>query len=185
MAFKKPRKGKPVKNYFPYLRVGNVYRGYLNLDQIENFELCDGELERWRLKDGDLLVVEGNGSENEIGRCAIWRDEIKDCVHQNHLIRCRPIGHTASDYTLLFLNSPAGTSIMKDLSITTSGLYNLSVGKIRKISIPLPPLNEQRRIVAEVDQLMALCDDLEAKLQKSQTRNDKLMEAAVAEMLAA
>jgi type I restriction enzyme S subunit len=74
---------------------------------------------------------------------------------------------------------------MKELSITTSGLYNLSVGKIRKISIPIPPLNEQKRIVANVDQLMALCDDLESKLQKSQKRNDRLMEAAVAEMLAA
>ncbi len=184
-GIQKTPKRKPVKNYFPYLRVGNVYRGYLNLGQIENFELGDGELERWRLKDGDLLVVEGNGSENEIGRCAIWHEEIENCVHQNHLIRCRPIGHTVSDYTLLFLNSPAGISIMKELSITTSGLYNLSVGKIRKISIPIPPLNEQKRIVANVDQLMALCDDLESKLQKSQKRNDRLMEAAVAEMLAA
>jgi type I restriction enzyme S subunit len=51
--------------------------------------------------------------------------------------------------------------------------------------IPLPPLNEQKRIVAKVDQLMALCDDLETKLKKSQKRNDRLMEAVVSEMLAA
>ena len=73
---------------------------------------------------------------------------------------------------------------MKRLAITTSGLYNLSVGKIRGIVVPLPPLAEQRRIVARVDQLMTLCDELEAKLAQSQTDGAKLMEAVVGEMVA-
>jgi type I restriction enzyme S subunit len=50
---------------------------------------------------------------------------------------------------------------------------------IEKMLVPIAPLQEQKRIVAKVDQLMALCDDLEAKLQKFQKRNDRLMEAAV------
>ncbi|VVB97083.1 Type I restriction modification DNA specificity domain protein [uncultured archaeon] len=50
--------------------------------------------------------------------------------------------------------------------------------------IPIPPLEEQRRIVARVDQLMSLCDELEAGLMRSQADGEKLMEAVVGRMLA-
>ena len=50
---------------------------------------------------------------------------------------------------------------------------------------PLPPINEQKRIAVKVDQLMALCDDLEAKLAAGQAKSGKLLEAAVADLLAA
>lgn len=118
-GIQKTPKRKPVSHCFPYLRVANVYRSKLDLTEIAYFELFEGELERWQLKAGDLLVVEGNGSETEIGRCAIWNEEIRDCVHQNHIIRCRPIGHNGELFTLLFLNSPAGMAEMKKLAITS------------------------------------------------------------------
>jgi type I restriction enzyme, S subunit len=174
----------PRKNHYPYLRVENVQRNRLNLERMERFELQDGELERWRLSRGDLLVVEGNGSESEIGRCALWDGAIDDCVHQNHLIRCRPIGSIWSPFLLLFLNSPSGATEMRKLAITTSGLYSLSVGKIRGIWWPVPPLAEQKRIVAKVERLMKLCDDLEAKLRRAEDRASKLVEAVAQEMVA-
>lgn len=74
---------------------------------------------------------------------------------------------------------------MKRLAITTSGLYSLSVGKIRGIIVPLPPVNEQKRIVAKVDRLMSFCDELEAKLMQSISDREKLMETAVRQVLAA
>jgi type I restriction enzyme S subunit len=163
-GIQKSGKRQPVQNAFPYLRVANVQRGWLDLGEIHEFELFEGELDRWRLKAGDLLVVEGNGSEDEIGRCARWNDEIVDCVHQNHLIRCRPLAASIEHFVLRYLNSLAGIETMKALAVTTSGLYNLSVGKIRNIDIPLPPLSEQHRIVAKVDALMTLCDALETHL---------------------
>jgi type I restriction enzyme S subunit len=144
---------------------------------MKRFELFDGELERWRLQPGDLLIVEGNGSEEEIGRCAKWRGEIPDCVHQNHIIRCRPIDPKLGDFTLRFLNSPLGVAEMKRLAITTSGLYSLSVGKVRGIVIPVPPLGEQQRIVSRVNELMALCDELETKLNQQRDHADRLAQA--------
>jgi type I restriction enzyme S subunit len=164
---------EPRSNPYPYLGVGNVYRGRLDLSNIKQFELLPGELERRRLESGDILVIEGNGSFNEIGRCAKWTGEIADCVHQNHVIRCRPCDMRITDFILLFLNSPKGIEIMQRLAITSSGLYSLSVGKIRQIEIPLPPLAEQRRIVAKVHELMALVDHLEAQQQA----RDKVAEA--------
>jgi type I restriction enzyme S subunit len=172
----------PRKNAFPYLGVGNVYRGRLDLTNVKEFELEPGELERRRLEVGDLLIIEGNGSFTEIGRCAKWTGEIKDCVHQNHVIRCRPCDARISDFVLLFLNSPNGMETMQRLAITSSGLYSLSVGKIRQIEIPLPPFAEQRRIVAKVEQLMALVDALEQQLATSRTTAEKLLTALVAEL---
>jgi type I restriction enzyme, S subunit len=173
----------PGGNAFPYLGVGNVHRGYLDLEVVKQFELKDGELNRRRLEYGDILVIEGNGSLTEIGRCAIWRGEIENCVHQNHVIRCRPIDSKLSPFALLFLNSPAGATIMQQLAITSSGLYSLSVGKIRKIIIPLPPLLEQYRIVAKVDELMALCDQLESQITNTLINNDLLLESLLNQAL--
>jgi len=161
----------PVKNFYPYLRVANVYRGRFQLDEIKDFELQDGELERWRLEPGDILVVEGNGSETEIGRCAVWNGEIRDCVHQNHLIRCRPIDHEQSGFVLLYLNSPAGMQEMKQRSITTTGLHTLSVSKVKSITVPFPPVAEQRRIVDRTRALLRICEELDER----QTRKRKLI----------
>jgi len=174
----------PVANHYPYLRVENVQRGRLDLSRMERFELQPGELEKKRLLAGDILVVEGNGSENEIGRCALWDGSIENCVHQNHIIRCRPLGGTWSPFVLLFLNSPSGISEMKRLAITTSGLYSLSVGKIRGIDVPLPPPEQQRRIVEKVERLLHACDALEAKLRRAEERANKLVEAVVTEVVA-
>jgi type I restriction enzyme S subunit len=146
---------------------------------VSEFELFEGELQKYRLRAGDLLVVEGNGSESEVGRCARWSDEIPECVHQNHLIRCRPLEQDVEFYTLIFLNSPVGMSIMKGLAVTTSGLYNLSVGKIKSIEIALPPIAEQRRIVAKVDELMVICDELEQHLTEAKAHQSAFAAAAV------
>lgn len=173
----------PRGNAFPYLGVGNVYRGRLDLSNIKEFELEPGELERRHLEPDDLLIIEGNGSFNEIGRCAKWNGEIANCVHQNHVIRCRPCDARIASFVLLFLNSPNGTETMQNLAITSSGLYSLSVGKIRRIEIPLPPLAEQRRIVVKVDQLMALVDQLESQLAEAKSRSAALLEAIVHELL--
>lgn len=69
------------------------------------------------------------------------------------------------------------------LAITSSGLYSLSVGKIRQIMIPLPPLAEQDRIVAKVDQLMGFVDQLEMQLAASEKTATELLDAVVHELL--
>jgi type I restriction enzyme S subunit len=145
---KKPSRA-PIQNKFPFLRVANVYRAQLILDEIHEIELFEGEIERYKLETGDLLIVEGNGSLTEIGRCAIWDGSIPNAVHQNHLIRARPI-QVLSQYLETWLNSSDGINYMAKLAVTTSGLYSLSVGKIAQIPVPLPPLNEQTFITIDL-----------------------------------
>lgn len=183
-GIQKSSKRRPTKHHFPYLRVANVQRGRLDLREIERFELVDGELDRLRLEPGDLLIVEGNGSESEIGRCARWNGEIEDCVHQNHLIRCRPMLPGAEHYLLMFLNSPTGIATMKRLAVTTSGLYNLSVGKIRAICFPLPPRAEQGRIQAKVDSLLHSVQAFENSLKESDSAQGAFAKSVVAALSA-
>lgn len=180
-GIQKTPKRTPKEHFFPYVGVQNVQRGYLNLTEVKFFEITKEEFIRLKLIDQDLLIIEGNGSINEIGRCAIWRDEIKNCIHQNHIIRARPLQTEVSLYILKTLNSPFGIFQMQKKAITTTGLYNLSVGKIRPLLVPLPPLAEQDRIIAKVEQLMATCDALEAEVAKSRTETDRLMQTILKE----
>ena len=73
----------------PYIRVANVYSDKLKLDDIKNIGINENEIDRVLLKNGDLLVVEGNGSIDQIGRVALWDGSISPCVHQNHIIKVR------------------------------------------------------------------------------------------------
>jgi hypothetical protein len=153
----------------------------LRLEEIERFELTLEELERWRLANGDLLIVEGNGSADEIGRCAVWDGSIDPCVYQNHLIRrVRCFQQDCMAFIKLFLNAPSGADEMKRLAITTSGLYNLSVGKIRNYVVPVAPLPEQSRIVTRVTALRRLCADLRQRLAEREAVQARLAEALVA-----
>jgi predicted GIY-YIG superfamily endonuclease len=83
---KNPKRAK-LKRRLPYLRVANVYANELRLEEIEEIGVEDNELEKLLVQKGDLLVVEGNGSPEQIGRLAIWDGSISPCVHQNHLIK--------------------------------------------------------------------------------------------------
>lgn len=176
-GIQKQPKRRPVNNHYPYLRVANVQRGYINIDSLERFELEDHELNSWSLKHGDMLIVEGNGSADEIGRCAIWEQPIDDCVYQNHLIRVRQYIDGSQHFISGYLNSPSGVKEMQRLAVTTSGLYNLSVGKIRNIMIPVPPIKEQEKILAQMDKFLIICESLKSRLQSAQQTQLHLADA--------
>lgn len=173
---------KPVQKHYPYLRVANVRRGYLDLETVERFELADDELSRLRLRAGDLLIVEGNGSRTEIGRSAMWKGEIQDCIHQNHIIRARPLPGVAPKYADNFLNSPTGQTAIQLVASSTSGLYTLSVSKIERVALALPPPSEQDAIVELVEEQLSVIDhlesDLEAKLKSAQALRQTILKAA-------
>jgi len=160
---------KPSAFHKPFLTVRNVQNGWIDLSNVERFEVTPEELKRYRLVRGDLLIVEGNGSREHIGRCAIFHGEIEDCVHQNHLIRLRCHETASPTYLFWYLASPDGRKQLLEKAKTTTGLYTLSVSKIEALEVPLPPLETQHRIVAELNAKLeatqALIRSLEAQLE--------------------
>lgn len=146
-GIQKQARRRPQDNPYPFLRVANVGRGTLDLADVHEIELFDGEIDRYRLEKGDLLVVEGNGSPDQIGRAALWHGEIEDCVHQNHLIRVRPGPQLRATYLELVWNSPTVARRLQRVASSTSGLHTLSTRKLKSLAIPILSLEEQDRLV--------------------------------------
>ncbi|MDP1819286.1 MAG: hypothetical protein Q8K58_05255 [Acidimicrobiales bacterium] len=160
-GIQKQPKRAPANNPTPFLRVANVGRGTLDLDDVHSIEVFDGELDRYGLERGDLLVVEGNGSPDQIGRSAMWHGEIDPCVHQNHLIRVRPSEVLLPEFLELYWNSPDASRRVQSVASSTSGLHTLSTGKLKVLPVAIPPPEEQVRIVSEVDRQVSFLDACE------------------------
>lgn len=143
----------------PYLRVANVYRGFLDLREIKKLRATDAEIARTTLAKHDLLIVEGHGNADEIGRGALWDGSIDVCIHQNHIIRVRfESKRVVPLYACEYLNSPGGRRHLLRAGKTTTGLNTISVSEVRTAPIALPPLSLQRdfaRRIAAVEKLKA------------------------------
>ena len=138
------RKDHPLE--VPYLRVANVYRDQLVLDEIKLIRVTPEELERTALRTGDLLIVEGHGNSQEIGRSSVWDGSIPNCTHQNHLIRVTLDSKRAEPtYISAFLNSSGGRRQLIQFGKTTSGLNTISTSNVKATKVLLPPLSEQKK----------------------------------------
>ena len=145
------RNGLPAK--YPYLRVANVYADEIRLDDMKMIGVSESELHRVLLRPGDLLVVEGNGSAEQIGRVAEWNGDLEPCCHQNHLIKVRCAPGIRSRWMLTWLLSPSGRQVILATASSTSGLYTLSLSKVRALPLPLAPTREQVCVVRLADSL--------------------------------
>ncbi len=132
------------ESLFPYLRVANVYRNRLDLSEIKNIHISGSEIDRYMLKKDDVLIVEGHGNIEEIGRAAVWNEEIANCVHQNHIIKVRLNENYVRPYFVsYFLNMYGNKGYFYSKSRTTSGLNTISTNKVRDVEIFLPPIDLQ------------------------------------------
>lgn len=179
-GIQKQPKRKPKDNRAPFLRVANVGHGRMSLGEVHEIELFEGELERYRLQHGDLLVVEGNGSPDQIGRSAVWHGEIEGCVHQNHLIRVRPGPKLDAEFLGLYWNAPATRAQLTAVSSSTSGLHTLSTAKVKRIGVPAVPLEQQRSVVEMLSGQIAHFARLRASLAIATAHHESLRRSILA-----
>lgn len=163
----------------PYLRNTNVQWMRFVLDDVKEMRLEDAEANEFRLQDGDLLICEGG----EPGRCAIWRDTGEDMFFQKAIHRVRPGPDVLAEYLAINLRIDARNGVLERY-FTGATIKHLTGRSLREYTVPIPPLAEQRRIVAKVNELMALVDRLEADLAAARATGEKLMDAVVAELTA-
>ena len=172
-------KREDLPRKLPYLRVANVYANELRLDEIEYIGVADKELDKLLVRQGDLLIVEGNGSPDQIGRVALWDGSIEKCVHQNHLIKVRFGSRVTPQWAMTWLLSPGGRREIESVSSSTSGLHTLSTGKVARLPIPVPPVPDQHRIVAEVDRRLSIVREVEAEVDANLKRAQALRQAVL------
>jgi type I restriction enzyme, S subunit len=180
----KNSKRKEMSMTRPMLRVANVYQNRLELDDIHETGITEGELARVSLQARDILVVEGNGSKSQIGRMAVWSDEIPNAVHQNHLIKVRLHEAALAEFMVAWFQSPIGRQVVEKVASSTSGLYTLSISKIAAMVAPLPSLEEVDEIVRGVEEahskIAVLEEWCETELKRSASLRQSILKDAFA-----
>lgn len=159
---------------------------YVNEYDFKHVDLPPDEIQKFQLAPGDLLACRFNGNLHFVGRFSYYRGESgRVQVNPDKLIRFRIDTEShCPRYVCFAMNAAPTREVIEAMCATTAGNIGLSAGRLKTVEIPLPPLAEQCRIVAKVDQLMALVDQLEAELTQSRATAEKLMEAVVAELTA-
>ena len=161
-----------------YLCTANVKWFLINVSNLKTMRFEEHELKQYQLQRGDVLILEGG----EAGRTAVWSNNNTDIYYQNHIHRVRFFGKISPYFFPLTIYTDFHNG---RLSSYCAGLTIkcLSAGRLAKYTFPLPPLAEQHRIVAKVNELMAVCDKLETSLiNQGQTRS-KLLDSLLAEAL--
>jgi type I restriction enzyme S subunit len=173
----------------PFLRVGNVYANRLELGDMHDTGISEAEIERVTLVKGDILVVEGNGSVDQIGRVAVWNGAINGCVHQNHLIKARPLNLVCSEFILYFLMSELGRKFIVRAASSTSGLHTLSISKVESLFVPFCVREEQEILLSELSSKLSLANQLDqtiaTSLQQAEALRQSILKKAFSGQLVA
>lgn len=138
----------------------------------------------YEVKIGDILITRA-GPKNRVGICCLVKDTRSRLMISDKIIRFHLLDEFVfPEFITLCLNTGFSQSyIESQKSGMAESQMNISQNKLRMTPILLPPLEEQKRIVEKVEQLMGLCDELEAKLRKEREDSEKLMEAVVKGLL--
>lgn len=163
----------------PYLRVANVYANRLELEDVHWIGVSKSELDRVLLQKGDVLVVEGNGSIEQIGRVALWDGSIEGCVHQNHLIKVRCTEELPSWYVLVWCMSPLGREQIRRVASSTAGLHTLSISKIQALPIPIPTFGELEQIRDRFEQMDSLVENQKVSVRSESRRSAALRQSVL------
>lgn len=160
-----------------YLRVANVQRGWLKLDEIKTIGVTAEERARLLLQPGDILMNEG-GDRDKLGRGWVWQGQVADCIHQNHVFRIRLHDREFPPEFISHYANEFGQQYFIDEGTQTTNLASISKRKVAALPVPLPPVEEARRITKLITHAFARADRLEAEARKALALIDRL-EAAI------
>ncbi|GAO00981.1 type I restriction-modification methylase S subunit [Komagataeibacter xylinus NBRC 13693] len=129
----------------PYLRVANVQDGYLDLSEVSRINIDRDQVERYLLRQGDVLMNEG-GDFDKLGRGAIWHGEISPCIHQNHVFAVRPKS-IMSEWMSAVIGSDYAKFYFMTRSKQSTNLASISSTNLMMLPIIVPSIDDQKTIV--------------------------------------
>lgn len=154
----------------PYLRVANVQVDHVDLSDMTTILVTPEEAEKYRLKPGQLLMTEG-GDRDKLGRGCLWRGEIENCIHQNHVFAVETDDFIDINFFDYMTTSEVARVYFDITAKKTTNLACTNKSTIQKFIFPLPPLEEQLEITTYLD---AYCAKINSVLDKKEQLVDEL-----------
>ena len=154
----------------PYLRVANVQRLQLNLSEVKTIPAKESTIASYRLEPGDILLNEG-GDRDKLGRGWIWQGQISECIHQNHVFRARiRDGKAIPKWIAYYANTNEARAYFLASGKQTTNLASISKKNLSALPVPLPPVDVQETLVAEIDTQLSRLDEVVSTLQGIQAK---------------
>jgi type I restriction enzyme S subunit len=166
-----------------YFKMNNIRNsGGVDLSDLTRIDATTDEIKTYLLVDGDFLFNTRNSREL-VGKTCVYRSPPNDTIlYNNNILRVRFIEGFSPDFIDYWFRSPEGSAELENLKSNTTNVCAIYQGKLTGFPCVVPPLAEQHRIVAKVDQLMALVDELERQQAASREKASNLLDAIVQEM---
>lgn len=160
----------------PYLRVANVQRGFLDLSEIKTIAATEDEIRGLRLVPGDILFTEG-GDRDKLGRGWVWRGEIGECVHQNHIFRARLHSAGMCPELVSWHGNSFGQAWFTIHGKQTVNLASINLTTLRSFPVPIPPASEQEQLVSEIERRLSVLDEIEHETEAALKRAARLRQS--------
>ena len=142
--------------------------------------MSQAEAAPFQVRKGDVYVVRGNGSKDLCGRAGLIREDASGVIFPDLFIQIGlPNEKVLSEFFVAVWNSSATRTVIEEKAKTTSGIWKINQGHILSTQIPVPPLSEQRRIVAELDALQEKVDALKRLQTETAAELDALLPAVL------
>jgi type I restriction enzyme S subunit len=154
-----------------YITTSNLYWDSFDLSELRKMPIQQEDIERCTAIKGDLLICEGG----EAGRSAVWNFDNPICF-QNHIHRVRPKGDINPYFIYYFMRKIFYSGEIQNYR-KGMGIHNLSGKALSSIILPLPPLSEQKRIVAKIEKQLAQTKQLKERVIANQQATEELLKA--------
>lgn len=163
------RQSDPAFVEVPYLRVANVQRGYLDLGEVTTIRVPLEKAKALRLEPGDVLFTEG-GDRDKLGRGWVWEGQISGCIHQNHVFRARLSSDQFSPKFVSLHGNTFGQQWFEEMGKQTTNLASINLKTLKAFPVPRSSIEEQRRLVAEMERSLSILDALGAAIDHARIR---------------
>jgi type I restriction enzyme S subunit len=167
--------GKNVGVPKPFLGNGSVQWGHIDVSDLGEIRLSPTDLQRFRLKNEDLLVCEGG----DVGRAAIWRDQLDECYYQKALHRLRPKRGYSIELMRNLLERMSSSGFLQNY-VTQTSIAHLPKDKFETVPIPVPATKAEQNAIAEA---LSDADALIESLAQLLAKKRDLKQGAMQELL--
>jgi type I restriction enzyme S subunit len=166
------------RNPRPFLRTKNILWGTVDVSSVDGMDFTEEEVRKLRLQPGDLLVCEGG----DVGRTAIWEGQLPLALYQNHIHRLRAKdGSVEPRFVMYWMQAAYQVFLAYQGAESRTAIPNLSGRRLKEFLAPLPPLEEQRRIVARIEELMGRVREARRLRQEAQKDAERLWQSVLAQ----